>query len=195
MVEGQCFVSIHSKRTGAKLHAHVDQKLSWTSLYLQSYVRKINNFTVFCQSIYALACASSNQLHNCGTWTWTSLIIGLWSVTTSCNQLEVWQNIYWYHFSTSYWATVWTSIIFFMLIFIAPGFMVKFNILFGYLQMMVLLKNSVQTQIWNLCKCVWVSPCLSPVRTQILMLARERTAMVSGTPSCSLSSIAVAPRS
>lgn len=40
-----------------------------------------------------------------------------------------------------------------------------------------------------------VSPCLSPVRTQILILARERMVMVSGTPSCSLSSIAVAPRS
>lgn len=39
------------------------------------------------------------------------------------------------------------------------------------------------------------SPCLSPVNTQILMLARDKTAMVSATPSCSLSSIAVAPKS
>lgn len=44
-------------------------------------------------------------------------------------------------------------------------------------------------------KSAHVSPCLSPVRTQILILARERMVMVSGTPSCSLSSIAVAPRS
>lgn len=39
------------------------------------------------------------------------------------------------------------------------------------------------------------SPCLSPVNTQILMLASVRMAMVSGTPCCSLSSMAVAPSS
>lgn len=39
------------------------------------------------------------------------------------------------------------------------------------------------------------SPCLSPVSTQILMLASVRMAMVSGTPCCSLSSMAVAPSS
>lgn len=39
------------------------------------------------------------------------------------------------------------------------------------------------------------SPCLSPVSTQILMLASVRIAMVSGTPCCSLSSMAVAPSS
>lgn len=38
-------------------------------------------------------------------------------------------------------------------------------------------------------------PCLSPVRTHILMLALPRVSMVCGTPSCSLSSIAVAPKS
>ena len=37
------------------------------------------------------------------------------------------------------------------------------------------------------------SPCLSPVSTQILMPARARLAMASGTPSWSLSSMAVAP--
>uniref|UniRef100_A0A147BUP4 Uncharacterized protein n=1 Tax=Ixodes ricinus TaxID=34613 RepID=A0A147BUP4_IXORI len=37
--------------------------------------------------------------------------------------------------------------------------------------------------------------CLSPVRTQILMSALSRSATVSGTPSCSLSSMAVDPRS
>lgn len=36
-------------------------------------------------------------------------------------------------------------------------------------------------------------PFLSPVRTQILISALARVAMVSGTPSCSLSSMAVAP--
>ena len=39
------------------------------------------------------------------------------------------------------------------------------------------------------------SPCLSPVSTQILMSAKARLAMVSGTPSCSLSSMADAPTS
>lgn len=39
------------------------------------------------------------------------------------------------------------------------------------------------------------SPCLSPVSTQILMLASVRRAMVSGTPCWSLSSMAVAPSS
>lgn len=39
------------------------------------------------------------------------------------------------------------------------------------------------------------SPCLSPVSTQILILASVRMAMVSGTPCCSLSSMAVAPSS
>lgn len=35
---------------------------------------------------------------------------------------------------------------------------------------------------------------LSPVRTQVLIPARARLWMVSGTPTCSLSSMAVAPR-
>lgn len=39
------------------------------------------------------------------------------------------------------------------------------------------------------------SPFLSPVSTQILISAFESFEIVSGTPSCSLSSIAVAPRS
>jgi len=38
-----------------------------------------------------------------------------------------------------------------------------------------------------------VVPCLSPVRTQILRPARPKLAIASGTPSCSLSSMAVAP--
>lgn len=38
-------------------------------------------------------------------------------------------------------------------------------------------------------------PCLSPVKTQILILALFRVIIVSGTPSCSLSSMAVAPNS
>ena len=37
------------------------------------------------------------------------------------------------------------------------------------------------------------TPCLSPVRTHILIPPSARFAMVSGTPSCSLSSMAVAP--
>ena len=45
--------------------------------------------------------------------------------------------------------------------------------------------NSLQTDL----------PFLSPVSTQILMSAFESFEMVSGTPSCSLSSIAVAPNS
>lgn len=36
-------------------------------------------------------------------------------------------------------------------------------------------------------------PCLSPVSTQILMFANIKFAIVWGTPSCSLSSIAVTP--
>src|SRR4029434_7143257 len=39
------------------------------------------------------------------------------------------------------------------------------------------------------------SPCLSPVSTQILMSALESCSMVWGTPSCSLSSTAEAPKS
>ena len=35
--------------------------------------------------------------------------------------------------------------------------------------------------------------CLSPVKTQILIPADRRLAIVRGTPSCNLSSIAVAP--
>lgn len=52
---------------------------------------------------------------------------------------------------------------------------------------------------WLVCVDSWScgshSPCLSPVNTQILMLASDKIAMVSATPSCSLSSIAVAPKS
>lgn len=40
-----------------------------------------------------------------------------------------------------------------------------------------------------------MQPCLSPVKTQILMPAMAKLAIVCGTPSCSLSSIAVAPKS
>ena len=36
--------------------------------------------------------------------------------------------------------------------------------------------------------------CLSPVKTQILIPADRRLAIVRGTPSCNLSSIAVAPK-
>lgn len=38
-------------------------------------------------------------------------------------------------------------------------------------------------------------PCLSPVRIQILILASDRLVTVSITPSCNLSSTAVAPNS
>lgn len=53
-----------------------------------------------------------------------------------------------------------------------------------------LLHNNLQ-QFINWC----CSPSLSPVRTQILILAKVKQLIVSGTPSCNLSSMAVAPRS
>lgn len=41
----------------------------------------------------------------------------------------------------------------------------------------------------------WHQPCLSPVNTQILMSASASCSIVCGTPSCNLSSTAVAPNS
>lgn len=59
------------------------------------------------------------------------------------------------------------------------------------MMMMIMIISTLTTiskfkELWNL-------PCLSPVSTQILIPANAKLAIVSGTPSWSLSSMAVAP--
>lgn len=76
------------------------------------------------------------------------------------------------------------------------SFSKEFHFMLVYI-MFVLTGSFVQAD-WQYESTVWsemMVPFLSPVRTQILMSALASVAMVSGTPSCNLSSMAVAPMS
>lgn len=56
-------------------------------------------------------------------------------------------------------------------------------------------QNQDTSEKWGTPGATALLPCLSPVSTQSLMWALLRVSMVCGTPSCSLSSMAVAPSS